>query len=135
LVLGTPAGLRPPHVSLSHDGDRIACAASWRAPLGVDVQYPRPRANHKGIAEFLGWMPAPDASRFTRCWALWEAAAKASGMSVLGPVPIFDDCLRRAPGAPLARSVRCGAAWLALVCLAGRDLRVRRWRRPSVANA
>jgi phosphopantetheinyl transferase len=119
-----PASVRPPRVSLSHDGDTVACSASWTGLVGVDVQRDRPAHRLRAVAAFLGWpaylVTSNDARLLTRAWAAWEACAKASGSSVLGPVPVFIDAMEALQGRP--SSARCMAkrledGWLVVVNL------------------
>ncbi len=119
-----PAGVRPPLVSLSHDGDTVACSASWTGPVGIDVQNDRPADRLRAVAAYLRWpeylVESDDARLLTRAWAAWEACAKASGSSILGPVPVFLDTMAALQGRP--SSARCIAkriddGWLVVVNL------------------
>lgn len=119
-----PVRVEPPFLSLSHDGSRVACAASWYGPVGIDVQRDRPAARLRAIASFLGWpnwlAETGDARALTLAWATWEACAKASGRSVLGPVPAFPatlELLRNQPGAGPCKAQRLADGWLAVVSL------------------
>ena len=123
-IIRHPADIQAPFVSLSHDGNTAACSASWAGPVGVDVQRDRPADRLRAIASFLGWpaylVKSNDAQLLTRAWATWEACSKASGCSVLGPVPGFLNAMESLAGRP--SSTRCIAerlvdGWLVAIII------------------
>lgn len=123
-IIRHPNEVPAPFISLSHDGNTAACSASWEGPVGIDVQRDRPAARLRDIASFLRWpaylVESDDARLLTRAWAAWEACAKASGRSVLGPVPAFLDAIGALQGRPSpARCIakRLDDGWLVVVNL------------------
>lgn len=108
-IIRHPTEVQAPFVSLSHDGNTVACSASWAGPVGVDVQRDRAVERLRAIASFLSWpaylVKSNDAQLLTRAWATWEACSKASGDSVLGPVPGFLNAMESLEGR--ASSTRC----------------------------
>lgn len=124
ILLLKPARVASPCLSLSHDGDTVACCASWSGPVGIDVQRQRPLHRLEAIAAYLGWpedLPGRrEQGTLTRAWAAWEACSKASGRSVLGPLPEFRDCLGALEGRPsraLCIDERLDDGWLVVTCL------------------
>jgi phosphopantetheinyl transferase len=135
-LLRKPARATTPCLSLSHDGDTVACCASWSGPVGIDVQRQRPLPRLEPIAAYLGWpedLPSRrDQGTLTRAWAAWEACSKAAGRSVLGPLPEFRDCLSALEGRPstaLCIDERLDDGWLVVACLRSGhgDPRTTRW--------
>lgn len=82
------------HVSLTHSGDRVACALA-PSPVGVDLEMPRRGRDRDlaGLAAFAfsaveaRWLKGlPDAERgeaFHRIWSLKEARGKRGGEGLL----------------------------------------------------
>lgn len=123
-LLRQPARVTTPCLSLSHDGNTVACCASWSGPVGIDFQRQRSLPRLEAIASFLGWpkdLPGHrDQETLTRAWTAWEACSKASGRSVLGPLPEFRDCLGALEGRPsraLCIDERLDDGWLVVTCL------------------
>jgi 4'-phosphopantetheinyl transferase len=102
------------HVSLTHSGDRVACALA-PAPVGVDLEFPRPGRDLAGLAAFA-FAPdeaarlaaLPDDRRlaaFTRFWSLKEARGKRLGEGLL------PRRARRVSAWPCAAHEAHAAAW------------------------
>ncbi len=77
-------GVTGVEASISHSGDRVACAVSRVGPVGVDIEAHRPRA-YDAIARY-GFGPEEralvarlGARAFYRIWTLREAMGKATG--------------------------------------------------------
>ena len=72
-------------VSLSHSGNRVACAVSKTGPIGVDVEFCRSDRDVRAIAEYAftdddtAAVRETGAAAFYRIWTMQEAVAKASG--------------------------------------------------------
>lgn len=79
---GKPRLEQGPHFSLSHGG-QLAVLAVSDAPVGVDVERPRPVAESVARRYFLPeeqtWMAADPAERFFRLWTRKEAVLKCCG--------------------------------------------------------
>lgn len=72
-------------VSLSHSGDRVACAVSKTGPIGVDVEFCSGDRDVHAIAKYaftdedIAAVHETGASAFYAIWTMREAVAKASG--------------------------------------------------------
>ncbi len=87
---GKPVCVDGPEVSVSHDGDLIACAVSTAGPIGVDVQSSVPRPSAHAIArqyfaeDEAEWLESGEPRRFYMLWVLKEAYLKARGEGLAG---------------------------------------------------
>jgi hypothetical protein len=80
------------HVSLTHSGEWVACALA-PAPVGVDLEMPRPRRDLLGLAAFAfspdecrrleALVDADRSDEFHRLWSLKEARGKRLGEGLL----------------------------------------------------
>ncbi|MFI2641582.1 4'-phosphopantetheinyl transferase family protein [Streptomyces sp. NPDC018610] len=98
---------RPVFVSWSHSDGTAVLAASWDAPVGVDVERVRDRRNLPELAascltpvELAHWRRDPTAHRFTRLWVRKEALLKARGEGF--PALLDQVCTLRGPVRDLA---------------------------------
>jgi len=80
-------GQSGPNISLSHTEGLTACALSWENPLGIDVEYWRPR-DFKALADFAfsarecNEIATEGMSAFYRIWTLKEAVSKLTGKGI-----------------------------------------------------
>ena len=104
------------HLSLSHSRDLIGVALST-APVGLDLEWPRPRtsvdlAARVFSAQEAAWLDTlPAAERldaFYTLWTLKEAACKAVGLSLWQCLryarfdPVAGDCTLKQPFPPVS---------------------------------
>lgn len=81
-----------PEFNLSHSGEMVLCALSWRARLGVDIEMVRPLELDDLAASFLPqeWREItahPDPlTRFYDFWTAKEAVCKAEGLGLSLPL-------------------------------------------------
>ncbi len=106
-----PAGL---HFNLSHSQHTALVAVTGLGPVGVDVEYIRPLADLRGLAqscfsaaEFCHWQELPPAQRlraFFSAWTRKEAFIKGWGSGLSFPLDQFEVALR--PGEqPLLKTI------------------------------
>ena len=141
------------HVSLSHCGDLLAVALA-SAPVGVDVERPRPRAciqqagrlfAHAEARYLQALQPAGRQAGFYALWTLKEAVTKAAGMNLWDSLQnaVFDLHARRCamhPPLPAANWIcmhartACGRH-LAVAARGGETLSgVQCWRRTTAGE-
>jgi 4'-phosphopantetheinyl transferase len=119
--LADAGGTSPPYISLSHSGDRVACAISAEDPIGVDIESIRADRPVAALAEAaFGPVEAAAVARigsaeFYRLWTLREALAKATGAG-FGLLVNRVDLVPPESEAPERRQ-----------CFDGRDWRFRYW--------
>lgn len=157
---GKPA-LTEPHgesglrFNLSHSHQLALYAVTWEREVGIDVEYPRPGVDVERLArrffapqEVDGLQRLPAERRqegFYNCWTRKEAYLKARGEGITVALDSFTVSLR--PGEPAAL-LRCapdpgemarwrlhalfpGKEYVAALCAAGDDWRLRCWQWPD----
>jgi 4'-phosphopantetheinyl transferase len=122
--------------NLSHSGDVALYALALGREVGVDVELPRPRADHVALARRIGGdvaarqlaelAPADREREFLRLWVRWEAALKCRGTGIGGA--------DAAPGGsdPWLHELDAGAPAAAALAVEGGPCAVRCWRWPAV---
>jgi 4'-phosphopantetheinyl transferase len=147
--------LGPPHAdsgisfNVTHSAGVALLAFSRRRELGVDVEYVRRDLDIEGIAcrffsphekKQLAAVTGNDKfEAFFRCWTRKEAYLKARGEGLWLPLDEFDVCVATGTGNALLatrpdaseaarwslREVAAGPGYVAALCVAGHDYRVR----------
>ena len=114
------------HFNVSHSGDLIVCALD-RAPVGVDIQIPRPSRtaflDRLCTPEERAWLAdrhdSPDA--FALLWSMKESRCKWSGQGLTRPianiaVPLPRSGERQLSLDGLTFSLRAGSGWQLCLC-------------------
>jgi len=87
---GKPICIGGPAVTLSHSGDRVACAVTDSGEIGIDFEVPQERRRISNIArsffsrEEADWLDTQPSNRFYMLWVLKEAYSKAIGCGLSG---------------------------------------------------
>lgn len=118
----TPGHNQRIYFNVSHTRNRVLLAISLDHPVGIDVEFVRPKISHEELAQrfftptehaairSLPPPPAPDQrAAFFRCWTRKEAILKALGSGIAGGLDKFN-----VPVLPLAESILLATPDLAL---------------------
>lgn len=113
-----------PEFNVSHAGDVLLIALSWRGPVGVDVECQVSReAEHELVAQVYSRaeQTAIDALCFTERWVVKEALLKARGEGLHGELPAWSVLARDGHDYHVAHCIRDCA----------RENAPRAWRLPA----
>jgi len=89
---GKPVCIGGPAISITHAGDRVACAIAGSGAIGVDLEVNDNRRKLAKVAkkffsaEESVWLDTQPKDRFFMLWVLKEAYVKAKGRSIFGGI-------------------------------------------------